>query len=400
MKQSILCYTENDIWAVEKRCECPWRMIFAINAEHAFQALARENFEAIAADSKPSGKDGSEHAFFSDVMLRFPNPTRILLFDPSDKVRITSGNGVIHQCLSLPTSAAQIISAAQRARFVSRLLAQPAVKTFLPRLRKLPSVPVVYFRLIESLRNTDSNLEDIGRIMAEDFIMTAKLLQVANSAYFGLQNSVTSSTEAIKYLGLARTKALVLVAHVFSAFEDHECAGFSVEKLWHHSLTVAQYARRIAKYETGSEELAEAAYTAGLLHDVGKFIIAANCPAEYAQIVALSSSKKLLFKEAERQVCGVTHAEVAASILGTWGLPGDILEAIAFHCEPLQESTKTFCVTTAVHVANVLAHASESPKRPLAVLSWDIEYLENLGLAHRLETWRETCSEVGKAKAA
>jgi putative nucleotidyltransferase with HDIG domain len=267
-------------------------------------------------------------------------------------------------------------------------------------LRKLPSVPVVYFRLLEALRVPDVNLEDIGRIMAEDFIMTAKLLQVANSAYFGLQNTVTSSTEAIKYLGLARTKALVLVAHIFSAFDGKKASGFSVEKLWQHSLTVAQYARRIAKYETGSEDIAEAAYTAGLLHDVGKFMIAANCPEKYKQITSLTSANKLPFVEAEKQVYGTTHAEIAASILGTWGLPADILEAIAFHCTPLKSSSKTFSVTTAVHVANVLEHAGEGSRRPLSVLPWDMEYLENLGMAHRLQTWKETCTEVERKKAA
>jgi putative nucleotidyltransferase with HDIG domain len=400
MKPAILCYSDNAILTPEEPSEAPWKIVFAINTEHAYQALNNETFEAVAAASRPIGKTGSEHEFLSRVMMRFPNPARILLYNPAEKGAITTGNGLIHQCVTVPTSAAQLVSAAQRARFVSRLLEQPAIKEFLPRLRKLPSVPAVYFRLLEALRVPDVNLEEIGRIMAEDFIMTAKLLQVANSAYFGLQNSVTSSTEAIKYLGLARTKALVLVAHIFSAFDSQKTPGFSVEKLWQHSLTVAQFARRVAKYESGNEDLAEAAYTAGLLHDVGKFMIAANCPEKYKEIVTLASANRIPFADAEKQVYGTTHAEIAASILGTWGLPADILEGIAFHSDPLKSSSKTFSVTTAVHVANVLEHAQQGLKKPLSVLAWDMEYLENLGLAHRLQTWKETCAEVDRKKAA
>jgi putative nucleotidyltransferase with HDIG domain len=400
MKPAILCYLRTTVLSPEDKSECPWEIIFASNTDHAYQALSNGSFEAVAADSKPTGKTGSENEFLSGVMMRFPNPARLLLYDPAETGTITTGDGLIHQCVAIPTSGSQLVASAQRARFVTRLLGEPAIKEFLPSLRKLPSVPVVYFRLLEVLRIPDINLEEIGRVMAEDFMMTAKLLQVANSAYFGLQNTVTSSTEAIKYLGLARTKALVLVAHIFSAFEGEKCSGFSVEKLWQHSLRVAQYARRIAKYESGNEDLADAAYTAGLLHDVGKFMIAANCPERYEQIVALASGKEFPFTEAEKQVYGTTHAEIAASVLGTWGLPANILEAIAFHGSPLKSGCKTFSVTTAVHAANVLEHAREGARKPLSVLSWDMEYLEELGLAHRLQTWQETCTEVEKKKAA
>ncbi|HEY0457271.1 MAG TPA: response regulator [Verrucomicrobiae bacterium] len=394
MKQSILCFT-SQLCVVDAKSTPNWEIRYAANTEHAFQALASQPFEAVATDTEHIGRDSTvDKDFLRQVMARFPNPARLLLYNPTDTKSITSHGGVIHQCLTLPTSADLLISAAQRARFVTKLLGDTAIKNLLPSLRKLPSVPSVYFRVVEALKLPESDVNDIGIIMAEEPMMTAKLLQVANSAYFALQSSVTSPSEAISYLGLEKTKALILIAHVFSTFEAEKQANFSAQHLWQHSLTVAQYARLIAKYETGQEDIAQAAYSAGLLHDLGKFILAANCPQKYNQILEQAFARKITFAEAEQAVLGTTHAEIAACILGTWGLPACIVEALAYHHYPARSASKDFTVTTAVHVADVLSHLANKGKEGLKTLAWDMEYLDQLGMAHRLETWKETCNQV------
>src|SRR5262249_3563461 len=147
---------------------------------------------------------------------------------------------------------------------------------------------------------------------------TAKLLQVANSAYFALPTAVTSPSEAIAHLGLEHVKGMILIAHLFSAFEAEKQAHFAAQKLWDHSMTVARFARAIAQYECGRKELADAAYSAGLLHDLGKFILAANCPKKYNAALESAARAKTSFVEAEELVLGTTHAEIAACILGTW----------------------------------------------------------------------------------
>lgn len=391
MKPSVLCFTSNPAQViVDSSSSSDTAIFYAANREHAFQALANRSFDAVAADLPGDAQPGAEQEgdFLQAVMHRYPQPARILLFDPKKKKPTSTAGGVIHQCLTTPTSAEVIGSAALRARFVSRLLSEPGIKQLLPRLRKLPSVPAVYYRVLRLLELPHTDLRDLGNVVAEDLIMSAKLLQVVNSAYFALPSSVSAPAEAVGILGVNRFKAMVLAAHIFSAFQPEAGCNFSVEELWQHSLAVAQSARGIMLYETGDRALAEEAYTAGLLHDVGKFILAANCPTEYNHIAGTALARRMMFTTAEREIIGTTHAQIGAGILGTWGLPVDIIEAIAYHHEPLESPNQEFSVLTAVHAADALEHTREKPNGVLS-MPWESYYLEGMGLEQRKEAWSD-----------
>jgi putative nucleotidyltransferase with HDIG domain len=391
MKPAVLCFTSDPaLVTTDAYRHADVNICNVCNREQAFQALAARDFEAVATDfqNDPASGENGDGDFLEAVMHRYPQSTRIFLFDPTRKKPRPSADGVIHQCLTVPTSSEVLWSAAQCARFVSRLLAEPGLKQLFPQFKKLPSVPSVYFRVVHLLEDPNSDLNDIGKAVSEDFIMSAKLLQVVNSAYFGLPATIAAPAEAVAILGLNRFKALVLAAHVFSAFTPDAQCGFSVDKLWRHSIGVANLARAITQYECGDRAMGEVAYTAGLLHDVGKFILAANCPGDYNKVWELALAKKIAFHAAEKTLLGTTHAQIGAAILGTWGLPGEMIEAIAFHHDPLNAPAKKFSVLTAVHAANALQQLTQASASPVKAITWDTEYLENLGLAHRLDTWR------------
>jgi HD-like signal output (HDOD) protein len=246
----------------------------------------------------------------------------------------------------------------------------------------------------------DGHLEEVGSIMKEDFAMTAKLLQLVNSPFFGLKRTITNPSEAVTYLGLVQTKALVLLAQVFSKYSAEKTSRFSLDQLWRHSTVTAKFARAITEAETADPAQADTAFTAGLLHDVGKLFHAVNCPQEYNTLLTQAERNDLLYADVEQFLMGTTHADLGACVLGTWGLPAEILEIIAFHHTPGRHLEKTFGPMTAVHVANAMDYTLNKEPGRAKVSQVDEYYLKRIGCETRLPVWKGQCAALGRAIAA
>ncbi len=142
------------------------------------------------------------------------------------------------------------------------------------------------------------------------------------------------------------------------------------------------------------KEVIEDAFMAGLLHDIGKMLIAANLPDNFKEILEIVNEKELSFSDAEYQVLGATHAEIGAYLLGLWGLPDSIIEAVAFHHVPKWNNAESLVPLTIVHIANALENAGDrilDLDSPL--LGIDYDYLGRLGLTERLLKWRQACGK-------
>jgi putative nucleotidyltransferase with HDIG domain len=392
MRQAMLCLVKDPKNLPDLQpLRAEWDIAHALNTEHALQALAQKNFVAIVADAEMQGD--TDLGFFTSVMNRFPKLLRILLFDPGDKKSNLKSNGSVHQFVTRPCTLDLLMSAIQRALLINTWLADPVMKQLFAKMRKLPSVPTIYFRLLQKLQSPETAIDDIGAIVAEDFVMTAKVLQMVNSPFFGLGRTITSPAEAVSYLGIERTKTLVLLAQAFSACDKDKSSAFSIDKLWQHCLATGNFARAIARQQSAETKVAEASFTAGLLHDVGKLMFAANLTPEYNEVIRLAKEKKITLAEAEWETFGTTHAELGACVLGVWGLPSDIVEALAFHHRPDLHPGKSFCPLTAVHVANGLEHELKpDPEMPVQS-GIDLNYLARLEVFRQLEAWRDTCRE-------
>ena len=162
-------------------------------------------------------------------------------------------------------------------------------------------------------------------------------------------------------------------------------------------MSTARFARGICRQETGDNKMAEEAFTAGVLHDIGKLMLAANLPQEFKDAARQSHEKKITLATSERQALGATHAEIGGCVLGIWGLPAAIVTAIAFHHRPDQHATKNFSPLTAVHVANALEHELNPDKDDPTPEQVDRYYLEELGLQNRVEAWREGCRALSES---
>ena len=219
--------------------------------------------------------------------------------------------------------------------------------------------------------------------------MSAKLMQMVNSSFFGIQQRIESPAHAAALLGLNVLKPLIISSGIFSKFSTDCINNYSAEALIEHSLTVSHLAKQIALIQTDSKELAEDALLAGLLHDVGQLLLVANLPEEYDNTLALAHDKEVPLYVAENQTIGANHADVGAYLLGLWGLENSIIEAVAFHHEPNKCESNDFTPLTAVHVANVFVNEMQNACDITYSLEFDSEYLERVGVVDQLARWRE-----------
>jgi HD-like signal output (HDOD) protein len=162
-------------------------------------------------------------------------------------------------------------------------------------------------------------------------------------------------------------------------------------------MRTAKIARKIMETERADPALVEDAYTAAMLHDIGKLMLANNLTAQFQQALGLAKAGAMTFVAAEQEVFGANHAGVGAYLLGLWGMPATIVEAVAFHHQPGRADAGAFGPLTAVHVANVLEHEWSPVKTAGGAAIVDTEHLEAVGVAGRLDRWRELVVKLFQA---
>lgn len=367
-----------------------WDMAFAGSGSEALEAMAAEPFDVIVSDMRMPDMDGSE--LLKAVMERWPETIRFVLSGQSDKETILRSIGPTHQYMAKPCDADLIRSTIARAFALRSVLHNPALKQIVSQIDSLPSLPDLFLQVQKELTSEDSSVGRIGELIEKDVAMSAKILQLVNSAFFGLRSPVTSPSQAASLLGLDLLKSLVLVAHVFAQSKAKPLPGLSVETLHHHSLAVASFARTIARAEAAEKSISDHSFLAGALHDMGQLILMTNMPDRYGEVLERVRSEGVPIMDAEREVIGATHASVGAYLLGLWGFPDPVVEAAVFHHAPKQSLCATFSPLTAVHVANALEYETRAHN----ALGWappvDTEYLSAIGLAGHIDAWRKLCA--------
>ncbi len=369
-----------------------WDMHFATGGPEALELMAQESMDLVVSDMRMPVMNGLE--FLTEVKARHPNVIRIVLSGHADQLLIMRSVGVTHQYLSKPCEADAIRSMVTRALELRALLANETIKRLISRLSALPSLPSLYAEIVRELQSPDASIRRVGDIIAKDPGMTAKILQLVNSAFFGIRRVLADPVDAAAYLGLETIQSLVLSLHAFAKFEACQIPGCSIDQIWSHSMATGLLAKRIMEGENAGKAQAAEAFTAGLLHDLGKLVLASNLPHEYGAVVSKSLSGAMPLHEAEREVLGATHAEIGAYLLGLWGLPDPIIEAVALHHHPDECTEKAFGTLCAVHAADALEteHSAGSEFQGKAA-RLNLTYLEAVGRAGRLTDWRKWCMD-------
>lgn len=365
-----------------------WDMTFCLGAHAAIEELAKGPVDVIVSDMRMPGMDGA--ALLEHVKQTYPRVARIVLSGHAERDAIVRALPVAHQFLSKPCDTETLRVVIERTCYLQNLLQDDALREVIGRLDKLPSVPTTYWELTQAVAEPNVEIATIARIIEKDPAMSIKVLQLVNSAYFGLAHRMTSVSRAVTYLGIELVKGLALTAHVFATMEASPTSGFSIERLQECSLATG----RVAGKFLSDPKLREEAFTAGLVHDIGKIIVAVAMPARYSEVVKNARETHRPFYVVESEVLGMSHAAVGACLLGVWGLPFSIVEAVAFHHSPGLVTEGSCEVLAALHVADALVDAScvEEMEEPSDSVI-DEAFLERIGFAARLPQWRTRGAE-------
>lgn len=355
-----------------------WDMGFASSGAAALAAMRESPYDVIVCDMRMPGMDGAQ--VLAAVRDQFPGTTRIVLSGQSDDESVLRTVGPAHQFLSKPCDPSALRDAIARAQSLRRLLKSESLLSLVGRIDALPPLPRVYTELVEILESPGSSAKEVAYVVSKDVGMAAKILQLVNSAFFGLPRRVTNMTMAVSYLGNETIRSLVLTANVFSQLGQRRLEWFPMEALWDHCILVGAVASRACAIHQTERSLADDAMLAGSLHDVGRLVLAVADGTAYQEAMALAAREGLSAGDAEARVLGATHAEAGAYLLGLWGLPDPVVEAVAYHHRPQEAGAPCWSTLAVVHVADVVAHEVVPPPGRCHPGALDRDYAAHLGM--------------------
>jgi HD-like signal output (HDOD) protein/CheY-like chemotaxis protein len=371
-----------------------WDMNFVDGGQKALDFMAVHPVDIIVSDMMMPVMDGSQ--LLAEVVKRHPQTVRIVLSGHADRGGVLRLVDTAHQYLSKPCDPDDLRRAITRAFTLRDLLGNDRLKKLTARVQNLPTLPEIYNQLTAELDKDSPSLQQVGEIISHDIGMTVKILQLVNSAFFGLAQPVSSVAEAAAYLGLNTIRSLALSLGIFSQYDEAACKLFSLDLLAKHSWITGLMARNVARLEQQETRFLEECFLAGLLHDVGQLVLACALQEEYSEVILKAKAQNIPAWELEEEFFGATHADVGAYLLALWGLPNPIIEAVALHHHPAKCPSPVFSQTVAIHAGDVFAHEFSGivTESPLPLL--DTSYLTKLGLEGQIETWRTSCQDMIK----
>lgn len=218
-------------------------------------------------------------------------------------------------------------------------------------IHKIPSLPMVIVELLASINREDTNIDVLGDKIAQDQALTARTLRLANSSFYGMAHQITTTHQAISILGFRTIRSLATTAGLMAALPAGADASFDPMAFWRHGIAAGVCARELAGHIDCE---AENAYTAALLHDIGRLVLATQFPTEFAAVLTYQAEQCCPALEAELAVLGLDHAAVGHALTRHWNFPSALQDAIALH--HTQRLTHEDALTTTVRAANLLAH--------------------------------------------
>jgi HD-like signal output (HDOD) protein len=364
-----------------------WQMAFALGGQAAIEELKKAPFDVVVSDMRMPGIDGA--TLLSHVKEHYPASARIILSGHAEREAVVRALPVAHQFLSKPCDAGLLKIVVERACELQTLLQNENIRQVIGKLDKLPSVPKTYWELTEAAARHDVVVDDLAGIVERDPAMTVKVLQLVNSGYFGLPQRITSIRHAAGYLGTELLKALALTAHAFGTTEVPTIEGFSLEQLQRRSLQCARLAKKIATTVADAND----AFTAAMVLDIGQIVLSVGVPEVFTKALQAARKEKRPVHLFEREMLGVTHAEVGAYLLGFWGLPLSIVEAVAYHHSPGLLAEGPSRVLGAVHIADALiSEHAKGGAAPSEML--DLDFVTRAGFSERLDDFAKMAEAI------
>jgi putative nucleotidyltransferase with HDIG domain len=370
---------------LERQAE--WQGEVILLAEISRDTLAKNTWDALVADLEVDGG----RALLVQSRREFPEIARIGVVRHArrDVTQLALAQQIIRSFVDL----SELDIAVQRCCALRDLLRGERICRTIGELGELPSAPGVYLELMTRLDGPDASVAEVAAVIEKDAGISAKVLQIVNSPVFRTSRDVVTVKMAAGLLGLNVVKNVLLSVEAFQSFEHlQRVPDFSFSALQSHCCLTAAIAGRMGL----SNEVRDTAVVAALLHDVGKLVLASKAQDRFGRILARAKAEGRPLYRVEEELWGITHAEVGAYLMGLWGLPTQVTEAIAYHHSPSTVPPRPLDALGCVYVANGLAHEVEKGIE----WDWDKNYLKAWGGLNRLDEWRVDAKEALNTQTA
>ena len=372
------------------RSPLSWELEEVRSIPEAEQRILENDFAVVVVDA--SSDEVERVAFLRSALRRNPELTPFLIVS-SDAVfdRSESLQGI--NLLYLPIDISELLCIAQRTQSLRDVLSSDRVFRTVAKIKQLPTCPRMFQEISKLLESEHCSYGQLAAVIRRDPSIAALVLQSANSSFYSMARQISSVEQAISVLGLANTKNLVMAIEVMGSLCGDLSNGIDLNALWNHSYEVGERASRIVREVFALPALAEAAFAAGLLHDIGKVVLARDMGSQWTEAKLYAQERSVSLYEAERGVIGAHHGEIGAFLLSLWNLPAAIVEAVAFHHDPEPPPSARPSVVTAVFVANQLT-LTQRGAQTLGCDPSGVEYLRHLGYSDDVSCW-EPCAQGG-----
>jgi HD-like signal output (HDOD) protein len=362
-----------------------WEVTAFDEPSAALQAVEAHEPDAVLTDHLMPGMEGSQ--LLERIRIISPATIRLIMsgYVAVDKLRLLTS---AHQYLAKPFEATKLRDLIQRSFAAQERLLNQGLQSVVTSIRAIPSLPQAHNLLLKELRDNRNTGTTIARLIGEDPGLTVKVLQLANSALFGPGHIVTDLMEAVNCLGTEMLSSIVLSQSVFRQYESRRLGEIDLLRVWNHCWGTACLAQRLCREKKLPPSDGEEAFLAGLLHEMGRFLLFENFPDQFQMACDGARLTKTSLTTSMREVMQTTPSQMSAYVLELWGLPGGVINCISCLDNPADDPAPGFSMTSALYVADRLASRT-SPPDSFSCEDWNTDYLQSIGCVDEIPNWEK-----------
>lgn len=309
-----------------------WTMRFTTDGAEALAMLEREPADVIVADMRMPGMSGGD--LLREVHSRYPQTTRIIFSGQTDQADLCRNIGSVHHYLHKPCDPGMLCQAIERTNDLRRRLASPRLRLAVNRIAALPPGGENYRALRAELAKDPADISKIARYVSRDPALTAKVMQLVSSAFFGLPRRLSDPRDAVVLLGVNAIQAIVIAGQIFDSIDSNSRHRHQIARLWTSSILTGDLAARYAQDSKASRETQQVSRLAGVLSLIGRAILLNSEAASYTDVWKHARCHQTTLAAAEQEIYGATYTEIGGYALGLWGLPEPIVNAVASQSVP------------------------------------------------------------------
>ncbi len=325
-----------------------WEVILAETGTEALEVLGRDQVDIVIVAMRLPDMGGVE--VIHQVRELQPGAVRIALADPAEAEWAEKVEGDLHRLFIKPLEPEFLIGVVESLDIEDDPTTVRAVRAFVGGLGRIPSLPSLYSELVALLQREDAGMGEVARLIRRDLGVSSQVLKLANSVHCATDRPVAEIGQALAMLGVDTLRSLVLFRGLISSFESPRPQGLDLEQLWLHSFQVATGVRKLVVLE-GETQLADLAFSVGLLHDIGLVVLATDPAQRYRAILEQAQASRTPLAVLEHDTYGVDHAQVGAHLLSLWGLPPAFCRPVREHHAP-PAGGEGFPLSAALHLAD------------------------------------------------